>query len=351
LTPTISYNTLNSSLDPTKGKSMTIGLSTSGGPLGGKVNTIEPTFEFKSFRPFFAGKEASLSGDPKKTRTLGFRVLFAHIGVFGTIFESNSLSFIDGMPLFSRFYLGGENDIRGYNIRSIAPLVPLINTFTNRNVFVTDLAGNTLKVRRPRASTANSVAPGVISQFTVTDEAVPTVPGVPVQQVPLGGDTEALFNIEYRIPILGPVAVVPFFDVGSAFNLAHLNDQFVTSNFVLNPNPIATVTLNPRGEMATQREINQARTPETPPGALPAGFRVAFVHAEQSTKQTVALSQAASGIFQNYRYSTGAEIRVQVPVINVPFRLIFAWNPNARLDNPFVLEQRRAIRFSIGRTF
>ena len=75
------------------------------------------------------------------------------------------------------------------------------------------------------------------------------------------------------------------------------------------------------------------------------------MHAEQSTTQTVALSQAANGIFQNYRYSTGAEIRVQVPVINVPFRLIFAWNPNARIDNPFVLEQRRAIRFSIGRTF
>src|SRR5215510_15493190 len=121
---------------------MTIGLSTSGGPLGGKVNTIEPTFEFKSFRPFFAGKEASLSGDPKKTRTLGFRVLFAHIGVFGTLFESNSLSFIDGMPLFARFYLGGENDILGYNIRSISALVPLINTLSNRNVFVTDLAGN-----------------------------------------------------------------------------------------------------------------------------------------------------------------------------------------------------------------
>jgi outer membrane protein insertion porin family len=351
LTPTLSYNTLNSSLDPTKGKSMTIGLAASGGPLGGKVNTIEPTFEFKSFRPFFAGREASLAQDPKKTRTLGFRVLFAHIGVFGTIFESNSLSFIDGMPLFSRFYLGGENDIRGYNIRSIAPLVPLMNTFTNRNVFVTDLSGNTLKVRNPRSGTLNSVAPSVIAQYTVTDSPVPTVPGVPVQQVPLGGDTEALFNIEYRIPILGPVAIVPFFDIGSAFNMAHLNDQFVTSNFSLNPNPIAAVTLNPRGEIATQREINQARTPETPPGALPAGFRTVFVHAEQSTKQVVALSQAQNGIFQNYRYSTGAEIRVQVPVINVPFRLIFAWNPNARLDNPFVLEQRRAIRFSIGRTF
>jgi len=216
---------------------------------------------------------------------------------------------------------------------------------------VTDLSGNQLKVRAPRASTANSVAPGVIAQYTVNDQPVPVLPGTPTQEVPLGGDTEALFNIEYRIPIIGPVAIVPFFDIGSAFNLSHLNDQFVTSDFTLNTNPIATITLNPRGEIATQREINQARTPETPPGALPAGFRTVFVRAEQATQQVVALSQGQNGIFQNYRYSTGAEIRVQVPVINVPFRLIFAWNPNARIDNPFVLEQRRAIRFSIGRTF
>jgi len=43
-----------------------------------------------------------------------------------------------------------------------------------------------------------------------------------------------------------------------------------------------------------------------------------------------------------------------VPVINVPFRLIFAWNPNARTaadTNNFFFEQKRAIRFSIGRTF
>jgi outer membrane protein insertion porin family len=50
----------------------------------------------------------------------------------------------------------------------------------------------------------------------------------------------------------------------------------------------------------------------------------------------------------------GGELRVQVPVINVPFRLIFALNPNARTEadlNPFFFERKRAIRFSVGRTF
>ena len=57
---------------------------------------------------------------------------------------------------------------------------------------------------------------------------------------------------------------------------------------------------------------------------------------------------------ESTRYSMGGELRVQVPVINVPFRLIFALNPNARTQtdvNPFFFEKKRAIRFSVGRTF
>jgi len=178
-------------------------------------------------------------------------------------------------------------------------------------------------------------------------------PGQINQQVPLGGDSQLLFNLEYRIPIIGPVAVVPFFDVGSAFNLTSLEDQFITSDFVAGStlNGGSAVILDPRGEIATPREIARARTPETPPGALPPGFKTVFIKGDQSTTQTIQLSNVNGSFLDNYRYSMGAEIRVQVPVINVPFRLIFALNPNARTDNPFILERKRAIRFSVGRTF
>src|SRR5262249_364595 len=89
ITPSISYNTLNSSLDPTKGQAISLGLSFSGGPLGGKVNTVEPTIEFRKFFPLFAGKEANLKIEQgKQTRTFGFRVLFANISSFGTPFQS-----------------------------------------------------------------------------------------------------------------------------------------------------------------------------------------------------------------------------------------------------------------------
>ena len=47
LTQSISYNTLNSSLDPTKGTSVTLAAGFSGSVLGGKVNLTQPTLEYK----------------------------------------------------------------------------------------------------------------------------------------------------------------------------------------------------------------------------------------------------------------------------------------------------------------
>jgi outer membrane protein insertion porin family len=247
VSPSISYNTLNSSLDPTKGTAITMALSFTGGPLGGKVNTIAPTFEYKSFRPLFAGREARArieAGRP--TRTLGMRFLFGHISSFGTPFESNSLSFIGGTPLFSRFFLGGEQDIRGYNIRGISPLAPIASTFTTKNVHATDvLTGQTLKVRRPSQSKGNSVAPSVLVPFAVEDQLDTSVPLSPAF---IGGDSQMVFNIEYRIPIFGPLQFAPFFDIGSAFNLRGLSDQFEKSEFI--PNQIlGQEILNPQGEV------------------------------------------------------------------------------------------------------
>jgi hypothetical protein len=61
-----------------------------------------------------------------------------------------------------------------------------------------------------------------------------------------------------------------------------------------------------------------------------------------------------------FRASTGLEIQVIMPVVNAPFRLIFAYNP-LRLDTtiprpeggiPFVYRERaHDIKFSVGRTF
>lgn len=353
LTPTISYNTLNSTLDPTNGQSFTLGASFSGSVLGGDINTIEPTIEYKYFRPLFAGREATARPEPGKTRTLGVRMFFGHIRAFGDRFESNSGSFIGGTPLFARFFLGGEESIRGYNIRSIGPLAPIQTIINKREVTAQDLVtGRTLRVRKPRDGNSNSIAPGVLNQFSQTEEFTSVFP------FPIGGDTQVLFNVEYRIPIFGPVSFAPFFDIGSAFNLQKLDDQFIITEFErANLNCPANVPLclppilNPRGQIATQREIRQAQTPEAG-GSIPIGFRLINVTGERQSLQQLVLSEAERGILDNYRYSVGGELRVQVPVINVPFRLIFAWNPNAQTGGQnFFFEEKRVIRFSIGRTF
>jgi len=350
ITQSASYNTLNSSLDPTKGTAMTLAAAFSGGPLRGKVNLVQPSFEYKSFRPFFAGREARARLEAgKPTRTLGFRFLFGHLSPFGTPFESNSLSFIGGTPLFSRFFLGGEQDIRGYNVRSISPTAPVATTVTTRNISAQDLTGQRLKVRRPGQATGRSVAPSVLETFLAENAVDTSVPDFPAF---IGGDTEMLFNLEYRIPIIGPLQFAPYFDIGSAFNLRGLPDQFERSEFLPNQT-LGVVTLNPRGEMATRRELRKATPPESQ-GGLPPGFQQVLIVGDKQTSRDVLLTSAASGIFDNYRYSMGGELRVQVPVINVPFRLIFAWNPNARTQtatNNFFFEQKRAIRFSVGRTF
>ncbi|HWO02458.1 MAG TPA: outer membrane protein assembly factor BamA [Blastocatellia bacterium] len=346
LTPAVSYNTLNGSLDPTKGKSLTLGLSWSGGVLGGKVNTLQPTFEFKMFRPLFAGRENTALLDPQKTRTFGFRALVSNIGSFGVPFQSNSLSFIGGTPLFARFFLGGEETIRGYSIRGISPTAPVISTITTQDVVAKDAQGNALTVARPSKGHTGTVAPSVIDTFTVTDLPDPRTGIFPAF---IGGDTQILFNVEYRIPIIGPVSFAPFFDIGSVFNVFGLQNQFERSEFI--PNQLlGTVVLNPIGEVATPREIRKATPPESQ-GQLPPGFTQAFIFGDKQTSREAALSRTVAGILDNYRYSMGGEIRVQVPVLNVPFRLIFALNPNARTDNPFFVEQKHAIRFSVGRTF
>jgi outer membrane protein insertion porin family len=52
---------------------------------------------------------------------------------------------------------------------------------------------------------------------------------------------------------------------------------------------------------------------------------------------------------EDIRSSIGLEFRVQMPVINVPFRLIFAHNPG--VEDGFTTERKNVVRFSVGRTF
>ena len=54
-----------------------------------------------------------------------------------------------------------------------------------------------------------------------------------------------------------------------------------------------------------------------------------------------------------FRTSTGAELRFFMPVLNVPFRLIYAWNPQRgdALNDRFQPQEDRVFKFAVGTTF
>jgi len=112
------------------------------------------------------------------------------------------------------------------------------------------------------------------------------------------------------------------------------------------------VHCNPAGRIATQDELQNAGTDIN---GQPIGYRQIFLQGDSRRYDIVRASEQNVRFLSELRSSLGVEVRVQMPVINVPFRLIFAYNPQAKTDitDPTVLflERKKAIRFSIGRTF
>ena len=93
-------------------------MSFTGGPIGGNVNTITNTGEFKYFHPINHRRNA-----------VGVRFL----GGFTTGYGGKEI------PPYSRFYLGGENDLRGFDIRAVSPVTYIPNTI-NQTDFVSGRA-------------------------------------------------------------------------------------------------------------------------------------------------------------------------------------------------------------------
>ena len=65
------------------------------------------------------------------------------------------------------------------------------------------------------------------------------------------------------------------------------------------------------------------------------------------------LDRVKLGEYSAFKSSIGAEIRFFMPVLNVPFRLIFAMNPSRGgvLDNQLLPEKKFKFRFAVGSTF
>jgi outer membrane protein insertion porin family len=240
ITSTLTYNTINNPVNATSGKSYFLSLAFTGGPLGGNVNTFTSTGEYKYFHPTYHHRNA-----------IGLRFL----GAFTTGYGGKEV------PPYSRFYMGGENDIRGFDIRAISP-VTYIPTVFNQAVFfkVPNFNGGV-------PTTGGFTIPVLANSITFP-----------------GGDLQSVGNFEYRIPIAGPVSMTLFLDAGTVG------------------------ILNKGGLRLDQTGVDNINTQ--------------FPLVNQQAQL-----QIAPGTNFKLRASTGIEFNINLPIVQAPFRIYYAYNP------------------------
>ncbi len=100
ITPTISYNNVDNPEQATKGKSIFYSLAFTGGPSAATSIPSPTCSNGRSYKPVRNG-----------AMCWALHAQAAYIAGYGG----------KEIPPFNRFYMGGENDIRGYDIRSISP--------------------------------------------------------------------------------------------------------------------------------------------------------------------------------------------------------------------------------------
>ncbi|MBP7778768.1 MAG: outer membrane protein assembly factor BamA [Acidobacteria bacterium] len=137
----------------------------------------------------------------------------------------------------------------------------------------------------------------------------------------LGGNKSVLFNAEYLIQVAGPVRLVLFYDAGQVRDI---------------------------GEKFGMKEDILQVVPPTPPLLYDPLAFTGFIDPNAAGPTTQSIGRQSA-----FKTSTGAEIRFFMPVLNVPFRLIFAYNPQRGgvLTNNLQPAKRFTFRFAVGSTF
>jgi len=146
-------------------------------------------------------------------------------------------------------------------------------------------------------------------------------PTVPQSVAVLGGNKSLLFNAEYLISIAPQVRFVLFYDAGQVRDVGK--------------------------PFAWKEDVTEVVFPPTPPlvDALSLSSLTA-IDAPGVTTRVIGQTSA-------FKTSTGVELRFFMPVLNVPFRLIYAWNPQREgvLDNTLRPQKAKIFRFAVGTTF
>ena len=373
ITGTFVYDTRQVSangIDTARGKSLSISLGFAG--LGGDVRTYSPTVQYSHFIPM----RNKRSNNP---HVFAYRILAGTVGpwsISDKIENSNSISFIGGVPAYERFFLGTENDIRGYDSRSISPVTPFDTYVTSRNVVVATNPSGTSN-QNHGLNTRDAAEIATLGMVTGPGGANPALYSRNFRFV--GGDTQLLANFEYRIPLFGPATMAFFADVGSVFNLRNsptqvINSEFFPDDTLLGPGRLTALGLinTPvlesgfgsllyyRGRVMTKTDyINEFCRGNRfgCPTSLSPQVQQLYLRGEVQQNTLLIMPQSQFDSIRDWKASVGAELRVQVPVVNVPFRLIYFYNPNAKigfteeLPGIYLPGKRSGFRFTVGRTF
>jgi outer membrane protein insertion porin family len=146
----------------------------------------------------------------------------------------------------------------------------------------------------------------------------PTVPG---SQVVLGGNKSLLFNAEYMISVASQVRLILFYDAGQVRDSGQ--------------------------RFSWKEDLTEQVFPPSPLLFDPLAS-VSLIDPSAPGPQTVVIGQTSA-----FKTSTGLEVRFFMPVLNVPFRLIMAANPQRGgvLDNSLRPAKNFTFRFAVGSTF
>ena len=272
ITPSVTYSSIDNPVNSTRGKSFFYSVPISG--LGGNVKSISNIVDVKYFHPV-----------RKRRNVIGLHFSGAFITSYGSTTSTCPNPPIAGSPCtpelvhnevppFSRLYMGGEGDIRGYDIRSISPV-----TFIPEN-------------NQTLISYHDATSGGTVRSFTVPVLTyVATLPG---------GDLQGFGNFEYRIPIVGSTVTAGLFaDAGTVGVLRRSALQLSTSGFQ--------------------------------------NLQSQFPSAVSQNGLTQQLGLAPGTNFR-LRGSTGIEFVVQLPIIQAPFRIYYAYNVH-RLHDQLIAKQ------------
>jgi outer membrane protein assembly factor BamA len=215
LTPSYTFDNRDNPLRPTRGRRLNfdleVGASRDNNPDYpspfkdiSDVNFLKPsagiTQYFRTFKKHYVGIHAEA----------GFLTPFS-----GNADSPHPEDGVDApyLPVFERFFLGGERSIRGVETRSVGPQL----RHYQKHQGLTDCNGNGTFYTDP----ANPVTPEPgegMNQYC---------PGFDdkdlVDNLAIGGDAYWLVNLEYSIPFSSIFEATAFVDVGNSFGVNHID--------------------------------------------------------------------------------------------------------------------------------